>query len=313
VRVADLTAAQFQSRLRQGELILEVRPFAVRVRSPIEAVARGLARLYGNFEVLDSSAFADYHVALAPPAGLRRWVRPQVMFSLDGFSPFKPLPADQAYPMFEWGLNWCVATHAHGFLVIHAAVVERGGRAIVMPAPPGSGKSTLCAGLVSRGWRLLSDELCLLQPESGLIHPLTRPVNLKNESIDVIRGWQPDAVMTEPVHDTTKGTVAHLRPPAESVSRAAEAASPAWIVFPKYARGAPCALDPVGKGATLMKLVEQAFNYDVLGVRGFQAAADLVDRCACFDFCYGNLDEAVQTFAVLAEAEGRSRDMRAHR
>jgi hypothetical protein len=62
-----------------------------------------------------------------------------------------------------------------------------------------------------------------------------------------------------------------------------------------------------------MKLVEQAFNYDVLGARGFRAAADLVDRCACFDFCYGNLDDAVQTFAVLAEGERCSRDTRAHR
>jgi hypothetical protein len=48
---------------------------------------------------------------------------------------------DQTYPMFEWGLNWCIASHAHSFLVIHATVVERGGRAMVLPAPPGSGKA----------------------------------------------------------------------------------------------------------------------------------------------------------------------------
>jgi hypothetical protein len=306
VRVADLTAAQLHRRLRHGELILEIRPFAARVRSPIEAVARGLARLYGDFQVLHPSAFADFHLALAPPAGLRRWVRPQVMFSLDGFSPFKPLPADQAFPMFEWGLNWCIASHAHGFLVIHAAVVERGGRAMVMPAPPGSGKSTLCAGLVSKGWRLLSDELCLLEPASGLIHPLARPVNLKNESIDVIRSYHPGAVMTEPVRDTTKGTVAHLKPPGDSVSRAAEAAVPAWIVFPRYVPASSSTLEPVGKAPTLMKLVEQAFNYDVLGVRGFRAAADLVDRCACYEFTYGNLDDAVATFALLAEGDNAS-------
>jgi predicted ATPase len=30
---------------------------------------------------------------------------------------------------------------------------------VILPAPPGSGKSTLCAALVTRGWRLLSDEL----------------------------------------------------------------------------------------------------------------------------------------------------------
>ena len=226
MKVADLGAAQLRSRLRRGELILDIRPFAARVHSPIDSVAGGLARLYGDFRVLPPGSFADFHVALAPPRGLRRWVRPQVMFSFDGFAPFKPLPRDQAFPMFEWGLNWCIANHAHGFLVIHAAVIERGGRAMVLPAPPGSGKSTLCAGLVSRGWRLLSDELCLLDPRSGLVHALARPVNLKNQSVEVIRRFAPEARFGRSIAGTAKGTLSLMRPPSDAVSRAGEAVRP---------------------------------------------------------------------------------------
>jgi hypothetical protein len=304
VKIADLTPSQVGSRLRRGELILGVPPFVSRVRSSIDAVARGIERLYADFRVFDPNSFADFHVALEPPRGPRRWIRPQAMFFLDGFAPFKPLPVDQAFPMFEWGLNWCIASHAHNYLVIHAAVVERAGQAILMPAPPGSGKSTLCAGLVSRGWRLLSDELCLLDLQSGWIRPLARPLNLKNRSIEIIRGYQSGAVMTEPVHDTTKGTVAHLRPPPDSVRRSSEPAEPGWIVFPRYVVGGAAVLTPVEKAATLMRLIEQAFNYDILGARGFDAAGNLVDRCACFDFSYGDLDEAVAVFASLvAQAE----------
>ena len=270
------------------------------------AVARGISLLYGDFAVLEPDDFADFHIAVAAPAGLRRWVRPQVIFSLDGFAPFRPLPANQAYPMFEWGLNWCIAAHAHNYLVIHAAVVERSGRAVVLPAPPGSGKSTLCAGLVARGWRLLSDELTLLDLDSGLIQPLARPVNLKNASIDVIRGFHAGAVITAPVHDTTKGTVALMRPPPESVARAGEPALPAWVVFPRYIAGAPAVLETKSKAQTFMRLVEQAFNYDILGARGFEAAGNLVDRCACFEFSYGDLDDAVAVFDSLAAQAERS-------
>jgi hypothetical protein len=300
LRVSDLDASQVASRLRHGELLLKVSPFVARVRSDKGAVARGISLLYRDFSVLERDEFADFHIAVSAPAGLRRWVRPQVIFSLDGFSPFKPLPADQAYPMFEWGLNWCIAAYAHSYLVIHAAVVERAGRAAILPAPPGSGKSTLCAGLISRGWRLLSDELMLLDLTSGLIQSLARPVNLKNASIDVIRGFHPSAVMTDPVHDTTKGTVALMRPPTESVSRAAEPAVPAWIVFPRYVAGAPATLVPWSKAQTFMRVVEQAFNYDILGARGFEAVAGLIDRCSCFEFSYGRLEEGVATFASLA-------------
>jgi hypothetical protein len=52
-----------------------------------------------------------------------------------------------------------------------------------------------------------------------------------------------------------------------------------------------------------MRLIEQAFNYDILGARGFEAAAGLVDRCACLELSYGDLDEAVAIFAALADRE----------
>ena len=47
--------------------------------------------------------------------------------SSTGILPFAPLPLDQAFPMLEWGLNWCVSAHCHQYLIFHAAVVEKSG------------------------------------------------------------------------------------------------------------------------------------------------------------------------------------------
>ena len=112
--------------------------------------------MYGEFPVVPADEFADFDVRVAPPVGLRRWILLQAFFHFDDRPSFRPLPPGQAFPLLEWGLNWRVAAHAHQFLIVHAAViVKAAGR--ILPAPPGSGKSTLCAGLISRGWRLLSD------------------------------------------------------------------------------------------------------------------------------------------------------------
>lgn len=302
MRLGELGQAALASRLAGEGLRLRTGPFSVCVQSSIARVAEGLAQLYGEFE-LTESPFSDFHVALRRPATLRRWFGAQVDFFFDGLKPFKPLPLDQAYPMLEWGLNWCVSSHAHHFLIIHAAVVEKHGLAAILPAPPGSGKSTLCAALVLSGWRLLSDELTLIEPETGLIYPLARPVSLKNQSIPLIRESFAGAFINRASHDTAKGTVAHLRPPRESVLRQHEPARPGWVIFPKWQAGADTRLTPRSRAQTFIYLAQNAFNYSHLGARGFEAATRLIRPCECFDFTYHALPEALRVFDALAEGK----------
>ena len=265
-------------------------------------MVRDLALLYADFPVISEDNFADFHVSVCRERGLRRWLKPTLRFYFDGIPAFVPLQANHAMACHEWGLNWCVAAHSHQYLVIHAAVIERGGFAALMPAPPGSGKSTLCAALVQRGWRLLSDELALFNAATGQVLGMARPINLKNKSIDVIRAFEPGVVMTVPVADTSKGTVALLKPPATSVQRAREPATPQWIVLPRYLAGSPPNLKPSSRARTCMLVAEQSFNYDVLGRRGFDAVTGLVEACGCFELEYSRLDDAVGIFDRLAEA-----------
>lgn len=300
--LADLPRDEFFARLRANGLGLVTGPFTVWVQTDIVLVAEGLAQLYGQFS-LTNSEFHDFHVRLSRPAGLRSWFRPQVEFYYDGYRPFKPLPVDQAYPMLEWGLNWCVSAHAHHFLIIHAAVVEKNGFAAILPAPPGSGKSTLCAGLVLSGWRLLSDELTLIDPATGLIYPLARPVSLKNQSIKIIQKFSSAAFLNRPSHDTAKGTVSHLRPPEQSVHRQQEPARPGWVIFPKWQAETAARLTPRSQAQTFIYLAQNAFNYSELGEKGFRAGTEMIRQCDCYDFTYHALPDAIRIFDALAEAK----------
>ncbi len=301
MKLLQLSPADLRRQLADEGVWLRTGPFSLRVRSRLPRVAEGLADLYGQFEVRSArQAFADFHVELNAPSPLRRWFRPQVNFSFDGQLPFKPLPMDQAYPMLEWGLNWCVSTHAHQYLIIHSAVVEKNGRAAILPAPPGSGKSTLTAGLVLSGWRLLSDELALIDRKTGRLHPLPRPVSLKNQSIDVVRQFDSEAFINRPSYDTAKGTVAHMRPPKESVQRQHEAAQPGWVIFPQWEAGADTELTPRSKAETFMYLAQNAFNYSQLGADGFRIGTAMIEQTGCYDFRYSDLHEAVAAFDRLA-------------
>lgn len=298
--VGAVPRAELKARLQGEGLVLRTGPFANRIRSNVPQVLDGIALLYADYPIEDAGGFADFHLSLHRSKGLRRWFRPQVHFAQDGAAPFRPLPLAQAFPMFEWVLNWCVSHNAHVYLIIHAAVLEKHGRAVILPAPPGSGKSTLCAALTGRGWRLLSDEMTLVRPDDGALVPLPRPVSLKNASIDIIRAFNDDAVLGPAVDNTTKGTIAHLKAPGASIARAAEPAQPSCIVFPRYQAGTATCLAPLSKARAFMQVADNAFNYPVLGARGFETLGRLIDACDCHEFSYSSLPEAVALFERLA-------------
>ena len=297
--VGALSRRELEIRLAEPGIFLRTGAFITHLRSTIPSVAEGIGHMYADFPLEAQSDFADFHVSLDLPANLRRWYKPQVLFRFDGMTPFKPLPLDQAFSMFEWGLNWCVSSQAHRYLIIHAAVVESGGLAAILPAPPGSGKSTLCAALVNRGWRLLSDELALIRLDDGKLLPLPRPVSLKNASIQIMRDYAPDGIFAREVKDTTKGTICHMKPPGDSVARAAEVARAAWIIFPKYEPNARAQLVALPRSRAFMRVAENAFNYSLLGSRAFETLADVIDGSKCFEFTYSALDDAIEAFSSL--------------
>jgi HprK-related kinase A len=299
MNLSALDLSEIRRRLRGNGLVLQTGPFAVRIQSPIASLAVDLARMYQDYPVPDASCFVDFSVSMEHGSRWHRWLRPQVVFKFDGQSPFEPLPVDHAFVLLEWAMNWCISAQAHHFLILHAAVLEREGCAAIMPAPPGSGKSTLCAGLVNRGWRLLSDELALISLADGSLAPLCRPVSLKNQSIDIIRAYAPDAVLNRPTHHTSKGTVTHMQVPATDLARVTETAKPRWVVFPKYAQGSAPKLIPHSRAKSVLELARNSFNYMVLGLTGFEVLADVVEGCDCYDFEYSQLDDAVAVFETL--------------
>lgn len=298
--IGQLSARELAQRLSGAGLAFRTGPFNVRVLSSLPAIAAGLRLLYERHPLVPDEDFCDFELSIAGSRGWRRWLRPQARFGFDGGFPFEPLPQAHAYPMLEWAMNWCISSQVTRFLLIHAAVVERGGRAAILPAPPGSGKSTLCAALMLRGWRLLSDEIAIVPLDGSGLVPLGRAVSLKNESIELIQRYEPSAVMNPPTTGTAKGTVTHLRVPADQVARIGETARPAWIVFPRWQAGASPSLRPRSRAQSVVDLARNSFNYGTLGLRGFDTMSRLVAACACHDFVYSQLDDAIAAFDGLA-------------
>jgi len=204
--------------------------------------------------------------------------------------------------LLEWGLNWCLADRCNTHLLLHAGVVERGGVGVLLPALPGSGKSTLTAALSVSGFRLLSDEFGVVRLDDGLCMPMLRPIALKNESIRVIAALRPDATFGPVFRGTRKGDVAHLAPDERSVEQRNVAAAIRLIVFPQFQAGAATELEPVTRAHAFSKLAVNSFNYELLGPAAFAAVGRLIAACDCYRLSYGNLAEAMSRIDALLAA-----------
>lgn len=297
----DLSKKELSKKLSKQGIPLKIGPFNMSIYSDYGDLLAPITRIYGQYPLLSDDQFIDFNIRLIRSKGVRRFIRPQISFYLDDFCPFKPLPLLEAFALLEWGMNWCIGAHAHQYLMIHSAVLSKNDKVVILPGDPGSGKSTLCAAMTAQGWRLLSDELALIDKTDVTVHPVCRPISLKNQSIEIIKTQFPSLQMGNRVHTNTKGDVAHFILPNFSVNNSSAPAEPALIIFPKYSPDIQFEYQELGKTEAFLKTIDNSFNYQYLGEHGFNVMADLIDRVSSYDIQYNNLDNAIDFIDKLMD------------
>ena len=272
-------------------LSLQIGPVAFRIGSAWRSPLAALAALYAGYPA-PADGLADFTVRLEPEKPWRRFIRPSVAIQGDYILPdAAPLSLAHGLLAAEMGMNLQMALGQKTYLLLHAATVEKDGRALVMTGESGAGKSTLAALLGERGWRLMGDEFALLDMATGALFPFPRAISLKNGAIEVMEA-EVDAGRFGPrLAGTPKGEIRHMRPNAEAIARMGESARPALILFPRF--GAAPAVRHVGAAEVFMRLTQASTNYVALGRAGFDSLTGLIARHPALAIDYPDTDTAI--------------------
>ncbi len=297
----DLDTGRSSAWVRTRGVILRIGSFSISIELQVAGsdLTEEISDLYALYPRENASSLPDFAIALRCPDLWRTFFRPQFQAYLNGRAPFEPISWHLGVPMLEGSINWFIAKYTTRFLLLHAAVVERDRKAVLLPGRSGAGKSTLCAALVSRGWRLMSDEFAMVRPTDGWLQPHPRPISLKNSSIDVIKSRIPDAHFSKRYEGTMKGTVVFMRAPHEAIKKADEPARPVVVVFPKYSPDARTKLEPLEKAQAFMRLIDHSPNHFTMLGTGFETLATLVEACDHYTLSYPVLDDAVSLIEHL--------------
>ena len=259
---------------------------------------------------------------------------PGYELSLDGAVVATVAHADAAAAWLLWHVNGATVRAGRRHVMVHAGGVSAGGIGIVLPAPMGSGKTTLVAGLVQRGLEYLSDEVVAIRHHEHLLVPFPKALAVKPGSEAVLFGTHrrppgarlPDGVESSGTDVESSGTdvqwpgtdggargvpvvvdgrrALHVVPDALRQGAVARPCRARMIVVPHYSAEGRTALVPITSGDALVALVVNTVNLDLHGARGMRVLAETARRCLCFQLEMSDLDDACRLILDAVAAAG---------
>lgn len=169
------------------------------------------------------------------------------------------LPDEQALIQhLEWQIYTVGVRGATNALALHAGAVARDGRALLLPALSGRGKTTLTLAMIARGWQVLTDDVCPLDHESERLValPCDRCCHVSESSLAQLQSL--GVALDGPI----AGLPEYFRPQ--------HLGSPApihWVIAPSFDPDAPLAVTPMTQAECAALLIESSFRQDQYAVR----------------------------------------------
>ncbi|MBZ5611027.1 MAG: PqqD family peptide modification chaperone [Acidobacteriia bacterium] len=221
---------------------------------------------------------------------------------VDGIAPFSFCrDLDRLAPRFKtWLLQTVVRRHSY-FLELHAGVVSNGEKCVLLPAAPGSGKTTLTAALAAAGFQYFSDEIALLEEPDLEVRPVPISLSVKSGATDILAPLFPQRRRLARHTREDFESVTYLNPPAASLRYEANRTYPAgWIVFPQYSPGVTTELRPIGKAEALARLVREILVVaKPLDKRTVRSLVEWIQRVECYELPNSSLSQAVELIGRL--------------
>lgn len=271
-----------------------------RVRIEDAGVAGFLGAALAPFEVVGGEPVVGYDVFDDSADRAGRWV-----VLRDGEPVGVPGTRPVALQWFFWDLNRAVVEASRDdFLLVHAGAVARNGAAVLLPGPPGCGKTTLTAALLRSGFAYLSDESPALEAVTGLLHPYPKALSVEIGAREALADLEPRGAERPPSGWAWDQWIVDPR----AVSGSGGIAGPVpvrMVVFPEYVGGAETWLEPLPRAQAVLLLAANSFNFGDRPAAHLRAVAALVGGATCHRLTSGEAAAAATVVAAAFDAAMR--------
>jgi len=239
--------------------------------------AEVLSLLAANYGCMQGDlAAADLHYIVG-----RKKVSPAFIIMRDGQEPIIASDDGEFLYLFEKDTTVELQKLRRDLYFVHAAVLEFAGRAFMLVAASGGGKSITTWALLHHGFRYLSDELAPVNLETMEVYPYPHALCLKD---------QPPGAYPLPEKILCTSRTLHV-PTEELPSGIGIGPTPlAAVLFLRYSPKASApTMVPISKAGAGARLFASALNPLAHPGDGLDGAIEIVTRSACFELITADL------------------------
>jgi hypothetical protein len=174
-------------------------------------------------------------------------------------------------PWVEFEVTRWLLGRFRSFLQLHAAVVERGGRAVIIAGAPDSGKTSLACALGLTGWQVMGDEVALVRRGEVLAFP--RAMLVKAGTARRLAELRPVPARTVWLEQGAE-KVRYVAP--SHFGKARTSARIVAVVFPEWARRE--AVGDIGALDALERLLGCSLNVERTADKTVKGCVDVARR-----------------------------------
>lgn len=199
-----------------------------------------------------------------------------------------------------------LAAESTTLTVLHAGAIVAGDAAIAFPGAPGSGKSTLVAGLVRRGYGYLTDEALGISADAR-VTGYPKRIALELGSWSLFPGITERKESTRSRIDPTRVRWVDprwLHRDALAWRATGEPLRLACVVMASYEDGATPDLERLDPLDAMTALLADTFNLKLMGSTGLETLRDLATSMPFFRLRHGDMKQALPIVDELFREAG---------
>jgi hypothetical protein len=184
-------------------------------------------------------------------------------------------------------------------LMLHAALMSKQGRGLMIGGVSGAGKSSLAAWFIRQGWTYHGDEQMYADAGNRHWEGFVRPLCFKGDWASIFPAVvaQPDSATKVGVQTLVPANVFGQEVLPEGLVR------PGIILFPTFRKGSDFSLTRLPAGQATMRLVQAILNGGNLIHRGLAQAAQIARACPAYAMTYGHFDQLAPLLQLLDVSE----------